>query len=303
MSRGKSLTVAAAAVLVDLAAMLFLAAPAQARFGLWGLALTELLLLVLALAFAFALRRPLREIFPMKRPEYGQISGSILLFLGAYFGTAAVSSALLAIHPAFLDIPAEINNFVTDGGRALAFLTVALLPAVCEEALYRGTIQTALAPIRRDWARALAVGLLFGLTHLDPLRSLPLAVLGVGLAYILMKTGNILLPMALHLVNNLISLIAAFGQSGRSAATLALAEEMNFAPIFAGMAVISAGIAVLFAFPGWRRLNELDPGDVKPWKRRTATLIGVALILTGFVAMIVAMIPMVQAQMELILNE
>ncbi len=82
------------------------------------------------------------------------------------------------------------------------FLVMALLPAVAEEALFRGTLQPLfqryLSPHWAIWITAF----LFGLLHQQYLAFLSIFALGAVLGYLRYWTNSIWLPTLLHLVNN-----------------------------------------------------------------------------------------------------
>jgi membrane protease YdiL (CAAX protease family) len=100
----------------------------------------------------------------------------------------------------------------TDGSRGLlgTLGLVALTPAICEEALFRGPIlrglNVRLAPI----SAAVVTGLLFGIFHVELSRILPTALLGVLLSLIALQTGSILPAMLAHFLNNAVLVIQAY---------------------------------------------------------------------------------------------
>lgn len=86
--------------------------------------------------------------------------------------------------------------------------TLALVPGLCEELLFRGYVQ-------RQFERAagplLAVGfsgLVFGLYHLRPTHVLPLVAIGVYLAYLTWRTGSVVPSIVAHVVHNGIAVTA-----------------------------------------------------------------------------------------------
>lgn len=79
---------------------------------------------------------------------------------------------------------------------------LAITPAFCEELFFRGYFQR---QVERAWGAAggvLVAGVLFGLFHLRPTQTLPLAVLGVYLAYLTWRTGSLWPAMVVHFANN-----------------------------------------------------------------------------------------------------
>ena len=90
----------------------------------------------------------------------------------------------------------------------MTLLTVALVPAVCEELVCRGLL---LATLRRRLPVLLAISLsalIFAAMHLSLLRAAPTLVLGLVLAAVRVRTGSLWPPMVIHLLNNAFALWA-----------------------------------------------------------------------------------------------
>ena len=85
----------------------------------------------------------------------------------------------------------------------MAIFTLCLLPAVIEELLFRGFILKGFLPAGKT-AAVIASALLFTLFHLNPEQTVYQFLLGVILALVALKTGNILYCMILHFLNNFI---------------------------------------------------------------------------------------------------
>jgi hypothetical protein len=97
---------------------------------------------------------------------------------------AAGEAALLAIHSPWQAV--------------LVFGAVAVTPAVCEEALFRGWLQGTLLR-RLSLAPALVVqAVLFALFHMSPLSIVALAFVGVYLGWLFERTGTIYASIAAH---------------------------------------------------------------------------------------------------------
>ena len=78
----KNLLAVAGGFIAALLFLIFAAAPLQVRFGMTGLALTELGLLALALLGVALFHAPLRQVFSLHRPTLRGVFGSLLLWLG-----------------------------------------------------------------------------------------------------------------------------------------------------------------------------------------------------------------------------
>jgi membrane protease YdiL (CAAX protease family) len=79
---------------------------------------------------------------------------------------------------------------------------VAVVPAICEELLFRGYVlrnfEKSMIPI----AAIIVSGILFGLYHIRLTQLIPLSVLGMLLAWITLRTGSIWPAIAAHFANN-----------------------------------------------------------------------------------------------------
>jgi membrane protease YdiL (CAAX protease family) len=92
---------------------------------------------------------------------------------------------------------------------------VALVPAICEEVLFRGYLQRAVERSGSVGMGILISGVLFGFYHLRFSQVIPLAVIGILLALITWRTRSLIPAMIAHLVNNAggILLVAYFPES------------------------------------------------------------------------------------------
>jgi len=91
---------------------------------------------------------------------------------------------------------------VQDFTVTFALSMMALTPAVCEELLFRGYIQRQAERSMGIWGGILFSGFIFGLYHLRPTQAVPLALLGIYLAYLTWRSGSILPAMIVHFANN-----------------------------------------------------------------------------------------------------
>lgn len=104
-----------------------------------------------------------------------------------------------------------LQNYLS--GNKLILITmfhVALVPAICEETMYRGFVLNAL---KRKWGVTLAVilsGVLFALYHVRFTQFIPLALLGILLAILAWKSKSIYPAIVAHFVNNGTSVFIAY---------------------------------------------------------------------------------------------
>ena len=124
-------------------------------------------------------------------------------------------------------------------------VTVALVPAVCEELLFRGLVQHDLESAVGGVRSAIFTGAIFGLFHLNPLSIVPLIALGVFFRFLVYHSQNITLAMAAHFLNNFLACVALYFQVdedfmvitslGTAGAGAVAANTAVFALVFLGV--------------------------------------------------------------------
>jgi len=128
-------------------------------------------------------------------------------------------------------------------------LSIALIPGICEEYLFRGVLQKNFYLISKNihiavWLSAL----FFSALHLQFYGFFPRMLLGVLFGYIYYWSGNILYPMIAHIFNNFFSLtIFYFSQKGLLNENFEV--SINSSPnIPIGLIIISAVLFICFMY-------------------------------------------------------
>lgn len=192
-------------------AFFLLCVPMQMYWGMAGLAGTELLILVMALVFAKVMGFPFRTLFPVKMPSILPVIGTILIWFSSYLLDMVFILIQYRLFPMKMEeLNSGMSNMMTSIPFLLSVFLIAVMPAVCEEAVHRGVIIHTLYPIRRKWLVVVIMGIYFGLFHTDPLRFLPTAVLGAAISYIMLETENMVYPSLFHFVNNFFPILMQY---------------------------------------------------------------------------------------------
>ncbi|EQB87603.1 membrane protease YdiL (CAAX protease family) [Clostridium punense] len=198
---------------------IFVAAPIQMVFGMYGVAITEIILLLLAIIPAILFKANFKEVFPIKKPLLREIFGVLLIWAGSYVAVLLVTLIIGYFFPQGLtDVSSGLQNVFTSVPMWVAFIIIAVMPAICEEALHRGLILSSLGSVNNKWLRVLYMGIIFGIFHLDPVRFLPTAILGMALSYVMIETRNIILPVIFHFVNNGLATLISFTSKSQTTA-------------------------------------------------------------------------------------
>ncbi|MDQ3630601.1 MAG: CPBP family intramembrane metalloprotease [Actinomycetota bacterium] len=164
-----------------------------------------------AVFVASRVARPAPWQFGLRGTRPGRFVGWTIVAFVAFAGFGALYSELLNIGSQE-ELPEQLG---ADGG-TLALLAAALLVTVvapfAEEVFFRGYVFGALRNWKGMWIGALLSGLIFGAIHVgsapDPLYLPLLAVFGIVLCLLYVKTRSLYPCIVLHAVNNCLAFAA-----------------------------------------------------------------------------------------------
>lgn len=90
------------------------------------------------------------------------------------------------------------------------FLAVVIAAPILEETLFRGIICKGLARYNKGFAVVFSA-LLFAMAHLNLDQGIPVFGMGLVFAYVYMRSGSLLVPIFMHIVNNFIAMLVSYG--------------------------------------------------------------------------------------------
>ncbi len=222
--------------------------------GIAGTVISELIYAGIAIGAALLFGAGLSEVFPLEAPRVSRFFGSLFLFGGVYSLSLSVSMVLQYFFPQSAASVDHITTLFRDVNPAVGVICMAIVPAICEELLFRGFL---LSSVRKwkPWAAVLFTGVLFGAAHLDIFRFFPTALLGIFLAYIDLKTGSIFLGMLFHFFNNLFSVLSLYLNTADTSEALTTFGNMPFGLVLSScMVLLSFGL--VGGIIGWCVLND-----------------------------------------------
>jgi sodium transport system permease protein len=225
--------------------LFFVFVPLQAwRFGP-GLAISEWAgLLGLTWVFARGRDQKLSTVLRLGRPTVPAMVGAILIGLSAWLVVGLFAEWIL---PAPREVVDNLRRVVApangERGTVLTLFLMALTPAICEEALFRGPILRGLRTRFSPATTAILTGLLFGIYHVDAWRLIPTALLGVALSGVALAADSIIPAMAAHFTNNACLILLARLHADD---TTALSRGAKLIWGGAGAVVFALGIALVW---------------------------------------------------------
>lgn len=173
-------------------------------------------------AAAFILRRMIKNL-PTSRPIYTSFKVSklfalfIVAIIAVNFTLAYLNTFILtSLSPSFASDVASSTSEIEGRPHSevvvffvLSIISTAIVPALCEEYLFRGAILSNLLPFGKSTA-IIGSAFLFGLMHQNPMQILYTTLMGVVIGYVYVKTKSIWACVIIHFVNNFVTVLEEF---------------------------------------------------------------------------------------------
>ena len=172
-----------------------------------------------------AMRRvPWREIFPLRWIGWKNVLFILLLMLCAQPVMMFLSglSAMLFGN----QVSETVTDMMQTGGLGATVLVVGFLPAVMEEAVFRGVILSGYKNAGL-WTAALVNGIFFGIMHLNPQQFLYAFCMGMLFALMVRHTRSLLASVLAHSAVNVTQTMLAFGAGQAAAAAEVQTAELT----------------------------------------------------------------------------
>jgi len=247
---------------IAIALLFLIGVPAQMSNLIRGLAITEIFLVLLPpFLFVKQMKLNIKSTFRLKAPRLSGLLVMIPLTISGFFLITqfqVVFFKVFGLPFEYIESMQGILNTFKGLGPILGFAAIALLPAICEEFLFRGYI---LDGLTRGWgpvAGIIVSGVLFGAFHMDPNRLVSASILGIIFAMMVWRGDSLFYGITGHLVNNGIAF--AIFIIGETPFTSRFFGE-NYAPIWATFAM-----AVIFGstfYYLWNRLpNNIHNNEI-----------------------------------------
>jgi len=189
-----------------------------------------------------ARRLPWRTAFAMRaftlRDLGLAVVGTVALHLALRGAAGPVEEILRWMR---LDYAEEVAKFQVrvagelDRAPVLVVLAITLMPALCEEALFRGMLVSGFSERLRPAAVLVVTSLAFATIHVLPVRMVLTFVLGLWFGWAVMRSGSLWCGVAAHAMNNGLALL--------------LPETMPYA---VALAVAGVPVTALCAWGLWK---------------------------------------------------
>ncbi|MDF2615109.1 MAG: ABC-type transport system, permease [Clostridia bacterium] len=228
----------------------------QVSLKLLGIALTQLVIICLPLVFAYYIKTDFKKVFSLKLPALHHVLGGISLWAGGAVFSLLIGQFILYLFPQNIKVVEALSEALfSESNLFLSLIVVAVLPAICEEVFYRGFLVTAFKGKESNKRAIILSSILFGLMHIDFIRVIPTAILGLTLAYAVCKTGSIIIPMMMHFLNNGFTVITSYYPRSPLGKIYSLIE-MDFSHLDLIKLFILISTSILLVFAGMLVLKQ-----------------------------------------------
>ena len=92
----------------------------------------------------------------------------------------------------------------------LVIITLSIIPAICEETMFRGYIQQSFGFRLKPQTAALITAIFFATYHLNFYGLIPLTIIGFYLGFAAYSSQSLVIPMTLHFLNNFFAVMLYF---------------------------------------------------------------------------------------------
>lgn len=194
-------------------------------------------------------------VLPLAAPSAGDWTRSLLLIpLGMLLslGIGLFQGAILGEPPEITGMGDIFAQIMEIGGLPLLILLVAVLPAVTEEALLRGSVLTGLRRGLGNRSAILVSAFCFAALHASPWRFLPQFALGLILALMVIRSGSLWTVILIHFGHNAGIILLEYADIG----------EIDVSPWAALSVAAAAGAACTVLV--WPRSDKTKPALETP---------------------------------------
>jgi len=201
----------------------------------------ELSFVVVAVAGLSMQRLPIAAL-GFARPDLRYIGAAILIGCSAWY----VNLRLIELLPLPEGGVQTLQDIVDGPSLVVAVFALAVLPAVCEELIFRGILARSLATRYGPVAGVAMSALVFAFYHLSVIQLIPTFTLGLLAGALTVRAHSVIPAMTAHMINNAIAILVSRDVVPGSTAWIDAHRTPTL--VIAG-ALTASGIAILIGRP------------------------------------------------------
>ncbi|NWG27972.1 MAG: CPBP family intramembrane metalloprotease [Ignavibacteriaceae bacterium] len=232
-----------------------------------------------ALFFSKWIYGDVSKIISLKLPQWREL---LLFVLGIIILTPLLQSYLY-IQNYFIEKLAEVSPFINSikflldslneliektfgnliradnvAEMLLVIITISVVPAICEEVMFRGYIQRSFGFKFRPHIAAILTAVFFALYHFNPYGLIPLITIGFFLGFAAYSSQSLVIPIIIHFLNNFFAVILYFiiGDDELFKSNVSDAESLD-ANIIYFLLLLFMFVALMFIIKNYYKKNKI----------------------------------------------
>ena len=180
------------------------------KWGIWGTAVVQLLIFGMPVLYSLYIKADMKKLYSLRLPKIIDILGAVVLWAGSFLINQVIVQLLSKAFPSMVENSSSLNDSILSAGFVPALIVVGFMPAIAEEAAFRGFLFGTLKNKTKVWIAVLISAALFGAYHMNLLQFFTGLFMGCFMAYMTYKSESILPSVVFHMLNNSLSVIATY---------------------------------------------------------------------------------------------
>ncbi len=235
-------------VIVSFLMYIYLGTMVQMKSLVGGLLTNQLIVIGMPLLMIWYTKKDFKKTLSLKTPKCTGVIGAILLEIATFIVVVVCSAGLTKIFPKDVEtVNQSFELLLGDVPFFGALLMIGLLPAICEEVLFRGYLLSAARNKFKMVPAMLIVAAIFGIFHMSFSKFFTTGLLGFVFCYVVYKTGSIFLTCLMHFLNNAVSVVFMYyGEELQEIAPFLFKESVVVSDvlILLGIALFCGGVGM-----------------------------------------------------------
>ena len=204
---------------------------------------------------------PFANLKVKKKPNFKQILIAMGISIICLFGFSALTNLFMEIlyRAGYSSVVSDI--VIPDFGTYIFYVfMICVVPAICEEVLFRGLICNGLKKLGTTTAVFLSA-FLFMIMHGSPDQTVHQFILGIILALAFLISNNLWVPIIVHFLNNFIAVTisyVAYGDSAEEVVTETAQMYLSDYLFYAITSAVVAGVILYFLFKALSNCSKVE---------------------------------------------
>lgn len=167
-----------------------------------ALVMVQVIILTVPFLVTVYTKRSVKATFRFRLCSWKHFFGGAVLMIGTMLLGQLVTMASSSIFTQSAKSMSDSMQGILELPAPIVFLMVAVLPAICEEMLFRGYLLSAFEAKMKAKTAVILVAAIFGIYHMNLVQSITTALIGLAICYVSYKSGSIFPGMLMHAINN-----------------------------------------------------------------------------------------------------